>query len=348
MADTVVADTTIGPASNKRGPAADLRVLFVVNAWPAADRPWYGSFIKRQADSLRALGIDIEVLAINGYVGRSAYLRAARQAVSLNRTRRFDIVHAQYGHAGLVARMQVRAPLVLSYLGSDLLGARTWSNGLTARSRVEVAVFRQLARCTAATITMSREMERVLPPACRRRNHVIPHGVDLKRFEPIDRLTARRILGWPADEVSVLFVGHPGRADKNYPLAKAVCDRLRGEIGQLHLRVAADVAPDMMPVWMSAADALVHPSRSEGSPNAVKEAMASMLPIVATPVGDVPELLAGLSGCFVVAADCEAMVCALARSVRHGPVPEARVAATRVATNAMAKRVVEVYEDVLR
>jgi glycosyltransferase involved in cell wall biosynthesis len=45
----------------------------------------------------------------------------------------------------------------------------------------------------------------------------------------------------------------------------------------------------------------------EGSPNAVKEAMACNLPIVSVPVGDVPELLDGLEGHALCPRDAEAL-----------------------------------------
>ena len=43
----------------------------------------------------------------------------------------------------------------------------------------------------------------------------------------------------------------------------------------------------------NAADVFVFPSMSEGSPKAVLEAMAHSLPVIATPVGNIPEMLDG-------------------------------------------------------
>ena len=48
---------------------------------------------------------------------------------------------------------------------------------------------------------------------------------------------------------------------------------------------------DDIPELLAAADALVLPSKSEGLPLVVMEAMASSTPVIATEVGGVPELL---------------------------------------------------------
>lgn len=324
-----------------------MRVLFVTNMWPDVERPWYGTFIHTQAQSLKALGVEVDVMPIRGYAGRAAYLRAAARLSRPAAARAHDVVHAHYGHSGVVARLQLRRPLVVSYCGDDLLGTRTQANGITTRSRVEAAVFRQLARVAAATITKSAEMEATLPRSARARNRVIPNGVDLEAFSPGDRGGARAQLGWDAEQPSVLFVGDPRVAAKNLPLAEAACARLTATVPGAQLRVAWGHPPEAMPTLMRAADALVFTSRSEGSPNAIKEALATELPVVSTPVGDVPERLRGLPGCSIRPPDPDALAEGLAAAIRHGRVPEARRAVADLSLDRVARRVLSVYEAVL-
>jgi glycosyltransferase involved in cell wall biosynthesis len=324
-----------------------LRVLFVTNMWPDETRPWHGTYVKSQADSLLRLGLDVDVLPIRGYAGRAAYPTAVIETLRRTRNGGYDVVHAHYGHSGVVATLQRRAPLVVSFCGDDVLATRTEDGSLTARSRVEAAVFKQLGRVAAATITKSAEMERALPAALRSRNHVIPNGVDLERFSPIPREEARARLGWDPDETTAIFVGNPSIPVKNYPLAEEAHKRLSASRPEVRLRVAADVRPEDVPVWMSAADALLLTSQSEGSPNVIKEAMASALPIVSTAVGDVRERLDGVAGCHVCEPDPDALAAALDSALDHGRSEEARAAVESLGVEAVARRIVGLYESVL-
>src|SRR5205823_3619719 len=104
------------------GAGGGVRVLFVTNMWPDHVRPWYGSFVYSQARSLRAVGVEVDVLAIRGYASNWHYTSAAGEMVKRNVVGRYDVVHAHYGHSAIIARLDVRRPLVVSYCGDDLLG----------------------------------------------------------------------------------------------------------------------------------------------------------------------------------------------------------------------------------
>lgn len=73
-------------------------------------------------------------------------------------------------------------------------------------------------------------------------------------------------------------------------------------------------------LWMNTADCLCLPSRSEGMPNVVVEALASGLPVVATDVGEVPFLLSeGVNGTVIRTGECTdaAIEDHLARGISH-------------------------------
>src|SRR5207245_4840997 len=117
--------------------------------------------------------------------------------------------------------------------------------------------FRQLARVVPATITKSARMEELLPRATRSRNTVLPNGVDRSLFRPLPRDEARQRLGWPEDEVVVLFAGNPSFARKRLELARQACALAAEEIEKLRYRVCARLEHAAVPDWMNAADVLL-------------------------------------------------------------------------------------------
>jgi glycosyltransferase involved in cell wall biosynthesis len=101
-----------------------------------------------------------------------------------------------------------------------------------------------------------------------------------------------------------------------------------------------------MPTYLNAADALLLTSESEGSPNAVKEALACDTPVVATDVGDVAEYTGPLSYSGVETTDA-GLVDRLATLLSDAPVTEGRDGGRDLGLDVMRGRLLSVYENVL-
>jgi teichuronic acid biosynthesis glycosyltransferase TuaC len=326
----------------------DAEILVVTNGWPNADNDAYCVFIKRQMESVVERGVRCDVLFIRGYRSRWAYPLAAFRLGfwSLTGRRRYHLVHAHSGEAALAACFYRRAPLLVSYLGDDLLGTPDANGVISSRARIERAIFRAHARLTAGTITKSREMETVLPAGVRARNSVLPNGVDTTIFRPVDRSAARRELGWEPEARVALFAADPDVPRKRYWLAKAAVDHACGQLTDLRLHVARSVAPDEMPLLMNAADCLMLTSSIEGSPNVVKEALMCNLPVIATPSGDVAELLDGVIPSYVCEPSETALSKALVDCLQEPKRSNGREMSQRLDARAVADSLLSIYERV--
>ncbi len=315
-------------------------MLVVTNLWPTEADPGYGSFVKAQMDSLRPLGVDFDVLFINGQESRWNYLRAVGQMRRQLRSTRYDLIHAHFALSGWVARLQWRAPVVVSFMGDDVLGRPKRSGRITLYGRfLRVSSF-ILARFVSAVIVKSRQMKATLRLNSAR---VIPNGVDLDVFRPMDCAEARRSLGLDLGRKYVLFPYNPAEERKRFDLIQRAVARAREQVPALEILTVRGVPQARMPLYLNAADMLVLASLVEGSPNAVKEAMAVNLPVITVDVGDAAELIGETEGCCLVARTAEALAEKIVEVSRRGTRTRGREWIARLSIENVAGQIAEVY-----
>ena len=164
---------------------------------------------------------------------------------------------------------------------------------------------------------------------------VMPNGVDTERFAPAaDRRAARTRLGLPQDGVICLCVANLKPVKGQDVLLAAAAMRpqwrervtivfvggdymdgklqatARRELGGYDVRFVGEVGDVLH--YYHAADVFVLPSRSEGLSNAMLEAMACGMPVVATRVGAAPEVIqADHDGMLVPADDAGTLATAI-------------------------------------
>ncbi|HEX3721902.1 MAG TPA: glycosyltransferase, partial [Nitrolancea sp.] len=274
-----------------------MKVLILTAMYPTPENPAFGSFVRAQVECLRGAGVDVEVLVLDGRWRKLIYPKGVIQLWKRMRHADIDVVHAHYSYVGFVGRCQWKKPLVITYHGSDLLGARDQSGALTRINKVTVPAGRLLSRFADAVIVQSKQMLALVKGA---NAHIIPHEIDFDTFRPTERDVARETLGLDLNKKYLLFAAKPENGVKNFALAEAAYEVLRRDDPAIELLVVHKEPQSRLALYMSAADALVFPSYSEGSPNVVKQAMACNLPIVATDVGDIREVISGTALCSIV------------------------------------------------
>jgi glycosyltransferase involved in cell wall biosynthesis len=310
-----------------------VRVLVVTNFVPDAGAPQRGRWIEDQVREVRKLGVEVEVLAFPR--GRRNYPPATRRLRRLLREERFDLVHAHYGLVGWCARLAGARPLAVSFHGTDvrhpLVGLL--SRRLAWRADLVAAVSRSLFAAEGGRPG--------LPPVPA--SAVLPCGPDLARFRPLPRPEARKRLGLDPAGRYLLFPADPQRLEKRHDRARELARACDAE-----LVTGGSIEPDEMPLWVNAANAVLVTSEHEGFGLVCVEALACDVPVLSTPVGIAPHVLAGLAGALCAPFDLEAWVAAAAPLLDSAdPRVAGRARAAALSAERMAERTVVAYRAVL-
>lgn len=234
------------------------------------------------------------------------------------------------GVAAVRIGVELRIPCLVTARGTDV-------NLLAAQAVVapQVRAAMPQARALLAVSEALRQRFAAVAGVDASRVELVRNGVDLTRFQPGDATAARARLGLPDGVPLLLGVGRlvPG---KGFHLAVQALPLLPPQVqlvlvgdgpereglrraaphGRLHLlgsRSRAEVA-----LALQACDLLVLPSAREGWPNVVTEALASGLPVVATAVGGIPEIVAEAVAGELVGAEVEALAAAVRRQLQRG------------------------------
>jgi glycosyltransferase involved in cell wall biosynthesis len=322
-----------------------MRVLMLTNMYPDPEHRRLGVYVKREVEALKGLGVDVDVMVVEGWRRRSEYFRAYPRLRRILRENRYHLIHAYYGLSGLIACAQSRVPFVVTFCGDDALGARKRNGGVTAFSRILVKAAKSAASRAAAVTVKTRQMKDVFPPGAK--VTVIPSGVDLRMFRPMDRESCCRELGLAEAPLKILFLGDTSLPVKDFPLAREAVDVLRQRGMDATLMAVSKVTDEEIVLHMNACDCLLITSMSEGSPNVAVESLACNLPIVSVEVGDVMELIDGVEGCRLTSRDPESIADALEDVLTK----RERISGTdRVAhldISRIALRILEVYRGVV-
>jgi teichuronic acid biosynthesis glycosyltransferase TuaC len=310
-----------------------MRVLVVTNLWPTPESPGRGGFVRDQVEALEQIdGLEIELFTFG--TGSREYARAAATLGRRYRSHDFDLVHAHYGLCGWSALAVRGAPHVVTFHGTDL--AHRYVGPLS----------RALARLIAVPAPVSASLARNGLPGLLgdgKRVAVLPTGVNLDRFQPLDRRDARIRLGLDPDAPHLLFPADPARPEKRFDRARELADEAGAKLIAYEHR-----PPEEIPLMINASNAVLVPSEREGFGLAALEALACDVPVLATDVGVAPLVLAGVEGTLCAPFDASRWGKALSPHLAAAdPRVPGRTRAALFDRNRLAARVFRAYQDVV-
>ncbi len=310
-------------------------------------------FIEEQVVSLKKCGLMLEYYTVQGK-GVVGYMKNYKPLQSKIRDYKPDIIHAHYGLSGLLANLQRKVPVITTYHGSDINDSRVYrfsriSMMLSAHNIFVSEKNLDKAEKTPRPLSpfgyfLQKEKDNRNPNIVYLKNSLIPCGVETDFFKPFDKVEARKILNLDNDKKYCLFAGAFDNKVKNAELAiHAVA-----LIPNLTLLELKGYSRQEVVYLMNAVDVVLMTSFTEGSPQFIKEAMACNRPIVSVLVGDVPEVIDGVEGCYITSYEMEDVADKIKVALEFGKETNGRerIMELKLDSDTVVKRILEVYNSV--
>ena len=290
------------------------------------------TFVNEQGEALREIGVNVYYYAVRGK-GAKGYLSSFSGLKKAIKTNRIDIVHAHFGLCGALAVLQKKVPVVITFHNGETL---TFKGKLISSAAAWLSKY---------NIFVAQHIHDKLFKVPKEYS-IIPCGIDLKLLPLVNKEEAIKAMGLRTDVPNILFGGSFSNARKNYPLAKEALALLPYEVNLIEMKGFSRAEVDQL---LCGCDLFLMPTKSEGSPQVVKEALACNCPIVATGVADIPELLSGVSNCYTTGFDASEIADRIDTIIKSGQRTNGRekVISMNLDNPLVAKRIKVIYEKVL-
>lgn len=286
--------------------------------------------IKAQGDSLLNEGLDLQYFTIVGK-GLVGYLSNIFRLRKMIHDFNPDVIHCHYYLTGIIAAISFsRKPIVTSLMGSEL-----YTNSL------QTQVIRLFSKFIwKGTIVKSKRMKSKLNMNC----SIIPNGVNPNVFKQTESIKSRIKLGLDPIKKYILFISNHNQSVKNYPLALSAASLL--DSSEYELLLLSKMPQSTISEYLNAGNVLLLTSFQEGSPNVVKEAVFTNLPVVSTDVGDVRDVIEDIKGCYICEYDNNDIAKKIVESIGIGRT-NGRELSKHLKSDIIAKKIVLIYHKVL-
>jgi glycosyltransferase involved in cell wall biosynthesis len=323
-----------------------MKILFVCSG----NKPTsVSNLVRSQAESLISSNLSVDMYYIKG-TGIFGYIKNILPLKRKIKKNQYNIIHAHYGLSGCVSLIakNKKSRLIISFMGNDILGDHANNGKSSFYGNLLVRLNKSFAKHADHIIVKSKEMsERITTD----NKSIIPNGVNLEKFFPIDRHLALKKVHWDSQLIHIFFLSNPERPEKNYDLVKAASLLLGIESVEMHF--LNQIPHNELVNYYNASDVCILTSYHEGSPNVIKEAMACNRPIVSTIVGDVSMVIGDTSGCFVCSYDPLDVVEKLTRAIEFAKDKGStngrnQIINTGLDSKTIARKINEIYYKVLK
>ena len=299
-------------------------------------------FVTEQGESLRAAGCEVDYFLVRGN-----YLKAVGALKKKIREFKPDIVHAHFGLSAITAELQSLVPVVTTFHNGETLN---W----------HVNLLSSLFSLRAKHVIYVAQHVRDLSYFKAKNYSIIPCGVPMDQCVVMDKEEARQRLGWNQNKKYILFGGAFSNTRKNYDLLRDAVERIGGDIEVVEMK---GLTREQCVLRMNACDLFALPSHSEGSSQALKEAMACNCPCLATDIADVKYLFGDESGHWILRnprktherwdADeksLDEMVALLKEALAYGKRTNGRerILKLGLSNEQVAQRIVNIYNEILK
>ncbi|PTX14988.1 glycosyltransferase involved in cell wall biosynthesis [Pontibacter mucosus] len=310
-----------------------MNILFVSRSKTGKPHP----FVEEQAAALESsAGIRIQhyLVRSSGLIG---YIRATYRLYKLLKRTPVDLIHAHYGLSGLTAVLNKvilgnRFKVIITYHGSDINKAsERWLSLLASR----LADF---------NILVSVKMLRYF----KHKRAVIPCGINTD-VALIHRSETRASNGWGENDFVILFASRFSISVKDPEFAFKVVEAFRASTTKsVKFIELKGYSRDQVTQLMQAADALLMCSKTEGSPQVVKEAIVNGLPVISNDVGDVRVICRHVDHCFILPKRVEDYVeCLHSLSSTYPRIQNREPVIAEYSNQHIAEKILGIYQSVL-
>lgn len=322
-----------------------MKILFVSSARKGKG---ISPFIFSQGESIKKLGNEIEYYILEGS-GVLNYLKSVLVIKKKIGLAKYDLIHAHYGYAGIVAKLAgPKCKVVCSFLGDDLEGSVNKNYKYSKFSKILVKLNVLFAKYFFDfNIVKSESLKSKL--SNQKNCQIVPNGVSLEIFNEISYEEAIKKLNLSVAYRYILFAGNPNRTVKNVRLFNESQNFWNKDWKPLYLE---NVAPNDVVYYYNAADVVILTSFHEGSPNVIKEAMACSRPIVSTNVGDVAWIIGNTEGCYLCSFNPEELARKITYAVSYAEKyyrtkGRQRIIELGLDSETIATKIIDIYKKVL-